>query len=178
MERMDFKEALEILHPATPHWKQVAEKETMMKHKRLRLTLVVLEAFVAITSIACGVGLAVGAVQFPLAWLAGTSFSDYTIPGLVMATMVGGSSLLAAEAIRTGRGGSLIVSALAGLLLMVFEVAEVVIIDRNLGNWLPFAVGFQTIYSVLSLIILGLAAFLWMTEYRHQHSHRRHVSKA
>jgi hypothetical protein len=62
----------------------VAEKKTMMKHKGVRLTLVVLEAFVALTSIACGVGLAVGAVQFPLAWLAGTVFSDYTIPGLLM----------------------------------------------------------------------------------------------
>ena len=64
-------------------------RETMMKHNRVRLTLVVLEAFVALTSIACGVGLMVGAVEFPVAWLAGTAFSDYTMPGLVMATVVG-----------------------------------------------------------------------------------------
>ena len=42
-----------------------------MKHKEVRLTLVVLESFVALTSIICGVGLAVGAIQFPLAWLQG-----------------------------------------------------------------------------------------------------------
>jgi hypothetical protein len=148
----------------------------MMKHRGVRLTLVVLEAFVALTSIACGVGLVVGAVQFPLAWLQGTPFSDYTIPGLAMAIIVGGSFLLAAETIFTGREGGVLVSALAGLLLVGFEVAEVAIIDRNVGNWLPVAVGLQAIYSVLSLTIFGLASSLWMTEYRSQHFRTRRVS--
>ena len=149
-----------------------------MKHKGVRLILVVLEAFVALTSIACGVGLTVGAVQFPLAWLQGTPFSDYTIPGLVMAIIVGGSSLLAAETILTGREGGVLVSALAGLLLTGFEVAEVAIIDPNVGNWLPLAVVLQAIYSGLSMTIFGLAASLWMTEYRRQQFHPRHVSHA
>ncbi len=149
----------------------------MTKHKRVRLTLIILEAFVALTSIACGLGLAVGAVQLPLAWLAGTPFSDYTWPGLVMAVVVGGSSFLAAELTRAGRSGDVVASALAGLLLMGCEVAEVAVIDRNLGNWLPFAVGFQAIYSTFSLAILGLAAFLWRTEY-YRHFQNRHISQA
>lgn len=135
-----------------------------MKYKRVRLTLFILEAFVALTSIACGIGLMVGAVQFPLAWLAGTPFSDYTVPGLVMAAVVGGSSFLAAEAILAGREGGVVASALAGLLLMGFEVAEVAMIDRNLGNGLPFALGFQALSSTFSLTILGLTTFLWRTE--------------
>ncbi len=148
-----------------------------MKHTGVRLTLVVLEAFVALTSIACGIGLAVGAFQFPLAWLAGTPFSDYTMPGLAMATIVGGSSFLAAEMTRAGREGGVVASALAGLLLMGCEVAEVMGIDRNLGNWLLLAVVLQAIYSVLSLTILGLAASLWVTERRRQRFHPRHVSQ-
>jgi hypothetical protein len=59
---------------------------------------------------------------------------------------------------------------------MGFEVVEVSIIDRNLGNWLLLVLPLQAIYSVLSLTIFGLAAFLWMTEYRSQHFHSRHVS--
>jgi hypothetical protein len=149
----------------------------MMKHKRVRFTLFVLEAFVALTSIACGVGLMVGAVQFPVAWLAGTPFSDYTMPGLVMAVVVGGSSSLAAEMTRAGRAGGVVASALAGLLLMGFEVAEVAMIDRNVGNWLPYAVGFQAIYSTLSLTIVGLAAFLWRTEHHRRHFQTRHVGQ-
>ena len=43
-----------------------------MKHKGVRLALVVLEAFVALTSIACGLGLAVGVIQFPLACVLAT----------------------------------------------------------------------------------------------------------
>jgi hypothetical protein len=150
----------------------------MMKHTGVRLTLVVLEAFVALTSIACGVGLAVGVVQFPLAWLAGTAFSDYTLPGLAMAIILGGSSLLAAEMVFTGREAGVVVSAIAGLLLMGCEVAEVVSIDRNLGNWLPLVVVLQAIYSLLSLTIVGLAVSLWRTEYRRQRFHPRHVSHA
>ncbi len=148
-----------------------------MKHKRVRLTLVVLEAFVALTSIACGLGLSVGAVQLPLAWLDGTPFSDYTMPGLVMAVVVGGSSFLAAEMIRAERRGGVVASTVAALLLMGCEIAEVAMIDRNLGYWLPFAVGFQAIYSMLSLTILGLAAFLWRTEQRHRHFQTRHISQ-
>ena len=148
-----------------------------MKHKGVRLTLVVLEAFVALTSIVCGVGLAVGAIQFPLAWLQGTPFSDYSILGQVMAIIVGGSSLLAAATILTGREVGVLVSALAGLLLMGFEVVELSIIDRNLGNWLLLVLPLQAIYSVISLTIFGLAVFLWMTEYRSQHFHSRHVSQ-
>ena len=147
-----------------------------MKHKGVRLTLVVLEAFVALTSIVCGAGLAVGAIQFPLAWLQGAPFSDYAILGLVMAIIVGGSSLLAAATILTGHKVGVLVSALAGLVLMGFEVVEVSIIDRNLGNWLLLVVPLQTFYSMLSLTIFGLAAFLWMTEYRSQRFHTRHVS--
>ena len=149
-----------------------------MKHKGVRLTLVVLEAFVALTSLACGVGLAVGAIQFPLAWLQGTPFSDYTIPGLVMATIVGGSSLLAAATILTGHEGGVLASALAGLLLIGFEVVEVVIIDRKVGDWLLLAVVLQAIYSVLALTTFGLAAFLWMKEYRRHHFPTSHVSHA
>ena len=148
----------------------------MMNNIGMRLTLVVLEVFVALTSIACGVSLAIGMVQLPLAWLAGTAFSDYTIPGLLMAIIIGGSSLLAAATVFTGREGGAVVSALAGLLLMGCEVAEVVGIDRNLGNWLPFVVLLQAIYSLISLTIIGLAASLWMTKYRYQHFHPRHVS--
>jgi hypothetical protein len=81
--------------------------------------LVGFEAFVALTSIVYGVGLAVGVVQFPLSWLQGTPFSDYVIPGLVMAIIAGGSSLLAAATILTGSKVGVLMSACAGLLLLV-----------------------------------------------------------
>ncbi len=149
-----------------------------MKHKGVRLLLVVLEAFVALTSIVCGVGLAVGVIQFPLVWLVGGPVHDYIILGWVMAILVGGSSLLAALTMLTGREVGVLFSVLAGLLLMGFEVVEVSLVDRNLGIWLLLVVPLQTIYSLIGLTMIGLAVFLWMTEYRSQHDHSRHVSHA
>lgn len=149
-----------------------------MKHKGVRLLLVVLEAFVALTSIVCGVGLAVGVIQFPLVWLVGGPVHDYIILGWVMAILVGGSSLLAALTMLTGREVGVLFSVLAGLLLMGFEVVEVSLVDRNLGIWLLLVVPLQTIYSLIGLTMIGLAVFLWMTEYRSQHDHSRHVGNA
>ncbi len=140
--------------------------------------LVVLEAFVALTSLVCGVGLAIEVIQFPLAWLAGAPVHDYIILGWVMAIVVGGSSLLAALTMLTGREVGVLFSALAGLLLLCFEVVEVSLVDRNLGIWLLLVVPLQTIYSVIGLTMIGLTVFLWMTEYRSQHVHSGHAGHA
>ena len=56
-------------------------------------------------------------------------------------------------------------SALAGLIVIGFEVVEVPIIDRY-ANTLATAVPQQIIMTVLGLACFGLAAYLWLTEYR------------
>ena len=146
-----------------------------MKHKILRISLFVLEAFGAITTIAGGIGLLTGAIPFPLGLLQGTPFVDYTIPGLALAIIVGGSMLLAAATIFTGREVGVLTSAFAGLAMIGFEVVEVFIIDRFGGSWLLIAVVLQAFYFVLGLTIFGLAAQLWLTEFRHVHrSHLEH----
>lgn len=55
-----------------------------MSHKGARLALVVLELFVAVGAIAGGIALLRGTfIQgIPVAWLAGTPFSDYIVLGL------------------------------------------------------------------------------------------------
>jgi hypothetical protein len=153
----------------------IMERRTTMRHKRVRLTLAVLEAFVALTAIGCGLGLEIGAIQFPLAWLAGTPFSDYALPGLLMAIIVGGSSLFAAATIFTEGEVGVLVSALAGLLLIGFEFVEAASIDPNLGSGLPLALGFQASYSAFALTIFGLAARLWVTEYYPHHFPTSHA---
>ena len=56
-------------------------------------------------------------------------------------------------------------SALAGLIVIGFEVIEVPIIDRY-ANTLATAVPQQIIMTVLGLACFGLATYLWLTEYR------------
>jgi hypothetical protein len=61
----------------------------------------VLEAFIALSAIGGGIAMLLGADKFPVEWLRNTPFSDYTIPALVLAIVVGGSSLVAAVEVVT-----------------------------------------------------------------------------
>jgi hypothetical protein len=53
-----------------------------MRHKRIRIALVVLEVFVALGAVAGGIGLLTGAIPVSLDALQGSPFVDYTVPGL------------------------------------------------------------------------------------------------
>jgi hypothetical protein len=118
---------------------------------RAHLPLVGLAVFVALTSIGCGVALAVGAHPLPRTWLRGSPLPDYTVLGLVMAVVVGGSALQAAALLRAGCVAGVLSAALAGLLLLGFEVAEVLLIDRNLGIWLLLVLPLQAVYTAIGL---------------------------
>lgn len=132
-----------------------------MKQLDVGRGLILIETFVALTSIICGLGMAVGVIQFPLAFLRGTPFSDHFIPGLIMAIAVGGSALLAAVLLLADRPSGILASACAGVILLSFEVVEVLGIDRNTGNLLPLVLALQTAYTLFALVMLGGAAFLW-----------------
>ena len=149
-----------------------------MKHKAMRISIFILVVFGALTTLAGGIGLLTGAIAAPLEWLEGSPFVDYTIPGLALAIIVGGSMLLAAATIFTGREIGVLASALAGLFMIGFEVVEIAVVDSSVGNWLSIAVALQAIFSVLGLAIFGLATYLWMAEYRSLHFPSRHASHA
>jgi len=149
-----------------------------MKHKIVRIAIFVLAVLGALTAFAGGVGILTGAITFPLEFLQGTPFIDYTIPGLALAIIVGGSFLFAAATILTGSEVGVLASALAGLFMIGFEVVEIAVVDRFGGNVLLIAVVLQAIYFVLGLAIFGLATYLWMAEYRSHHFPGRHPSHA
>jgi hypothetical protein len=114
----------------------------------------------------------------PIAWLAGTPFSDYIIPGLILVFVVGGSALLAAATVFIEREWALLISMLAGLIMAGYEVVEAISLDSKIGNALPTVLGLQLFYFVLGMAVFGLAGSLWMREYRSQHFHLRHASHA
>lgn len=139
-----------------------------MKHKGIRIALAIIEAVVGLGAIGGGIAILTGAFDqwFSLAWLAGTPFSDYTIPGLVLLLVVGGGMLLGAATQLIQREWAVLLSAALGLMLLGWEVVEVAIIDRYAQAVVPSAVVQQALFAVLGLVIFGLAAFLWMREYR------------
>lgn len=143
-----------------------------MKYLGTRMILVAVEAFVALTSLGCGFGLAGGVIRFPLVFLHGTPFPDYLIPGLAMAIIVGGSALIAAMLLLTEHELGSYMSAFAGLTLLGFEVAEVTSIDHNTGDLFPLVLAFQSIYTMFGLTMLGGSIILWIEEHR-EHRERR-----
>jgi hypothetical protein len=149
------------------------------KREIIRIALLVIAAFIATSAIEGGVAVLGGVVfgyKLPLAWLAGTPFGDYTIPGLALAIVVGGSALIAAATVFIHREWAVLVSQLAGLMMVGFLIVEIVSIDSKLGNALPTALAVQLFYFVLGLALFGLAGFLWMREYRAQHFHLGHAT--
>jgi len=153
---------------------------TTLKHKVTRIALFVIEAVIGLSAIQGGVALLRGDFMnvLPVAWLAGTPFSDYTIPGLALVIVVGGSALLAAATVLIDREWAVLLSVLAGLIMVGFEVVEIVCLDGKVGNALPMVLGLQLFYFVLGLAVFVLAGYLWMREYRSQHFHPGHVSHA
>jgi hypothetical protein len=151
-----------------------------MKHKAIRIVLVVIEAIIGLGAIGGGIAILTGSFDqwLPLAWLQGTPFSDYTIPGLLLLIVIGGGMLLAAATIFIQREWAVLLSALMGLVMIGFEIFEIAIIDRYADAIVPSTLAQQALMSGLGLVIFGLASYLWMSEYRERHFPTSPVSHA
>lgn len=142
-----------------------------MKHTILRITLFVVEVPAALGAIAGGLALLAGVIRFPLEQLQGTPFSNYTIPGLILTIVVGGSALVGAATMFLHREVAVLLSVAAGLIFAGWIIGEVILLG-------PFALTWQLPFFMWGLTIFGLAFSLWMTEYREQHLPIRHASHA
>jgi hypothetical protein len=151
-----------------------------MKHKGLRIALITIEAIIGLCAVGGGIALLSGAFAqwLPNSYLQGTPFSDYLIPSLVLIIVVGGGMLLTAAAQLVQREWTLFLSAVMGLIMVGFEVAEVAIINRYQEAVVFSTVLQQVLFSVLGLVIIGLAGYLWTMEYHGGHLLGGHASHA
>ena len=156
-------------------WTTEARPEQLraVEHKIMRIALLVMEGFILVGAVDGGLALQRGAFDqvVSVAWLAGTPFSNYAIPSLVLVIVVGGSALLAATTVFIHREWAVLASVAAGLVMVGFLVVEAVSIDGKVGDVLPTVIGMQLLYLVPGLVILGLAGSLWMREYGDRHIH-------
>jgi hypothetical protein len=122
--------------------------------------LLILDTFLGLTAVGGGLGLLTGAIAPPLDLLQGSPFNTYAIPGLVLLGLVGGSALGAAGLLlrRHSWGGS--ASAGAGLMIMGFEIVEVLVIGSSPG----LARQLQLFYLGLGLCMIALAIALRIAE--------------
>jgi hypothetical protein len=123
-----------------------------------RMILIALELFIGVSAIAGTVGLFGGTWSevLPVEMLQGSPFTNYAIPALALLVFVGGSSFLAAILLleRCSVGAS--VSLLAGMILVVFEAVEYLVIGLTMF--------LQPLMFALGLMVIALAAHRWTSK--------------
>lgn len=129
----------------------------MTAYRIERITLIALALFGAISAIGGGIAILVGSIEFPLEWLTGTPFRSYTIPGLVLTFIVGGSHLLAGVALIRRDDWGVPAAAMTGLIMIVWIIVEIALVGSEPGIMRQL----QTICMIIGLFELGLAALLW-----------------
>ena len=121
--------------------------------------LVVLALFNALSAFAGGVAVTAGIIGMPLSILAGSPFTSFVIPGIVLFVVVGGSQFVAAVLLLRRREAGLLWSTVAGIGMLVWIFVEIMIIGG--GAWLQtlyFLTGLAQVVLVLAL--LGIVAWL------------------
>ena len=114
-----------------------------------------LNLFLGITAVGGGIAILVGWINVPLSSLAGSPFTDYSVPAILLAAVIGGTALLAAWAVRI-RIMRLAVplSATAGGAIIIFEIVEWSIIGFAL---------LQAVYIAIGFAIVSVATWIQMT---------------
>lgn len=90
--------------------------------------LLIISLFNGLTATAGGIGLIAGFISIPKNLLNHTIFDSFMIPGLILAIVVGGSSLLASSALLTHKYYSRDLAGFAGLVMILWILSEVVLI--------------------------------------------------
>jgi len=135
-----------------------------MNNKRVRIPLILVNLFVAATTLYGAVAVV---PELPLDWL--RFFPDYTIPALALG-LVGCAALVAAVGVAVAPKLGAEVSLLAGLMMMAFEFVEALTVGSLLnpppvtnaqGN---VALWLQVFYFVVGLGMVLLGQLLWADE--------------
>jgi len=138
------------------------------KGRGVRIALGILTAFISLTAVGGGVAMLAGADEFPLEWLRGTPFDDYTIPALVLAIVVGGSALAALVSVIADTGMSSLFTMVAGLVMVGYIIVEVLLLNQIP----PGPTLIETSYFVIGGAVFGLGLYSKREEKREEGAER------
>lgn len=132
-------------------------------HKLLRVFLIIQTLFLGITAVLGGLALVTGWNSPPLSELNGSVFKDFTIPGISLFLIVGGSGFCAAVSLFRKSQLANVFSIAAGAVIMFFEFVEVLTIGsppgaaRNL-QIVYFGLGFIIVITALAVRFMEITA--------------------
>ena len=128
-----------------------------MSEKRVRMAVVAIDLFEAVSAFVGAVGRVVGFMNIPVTVLSGTPFTNFTVPALLLGALVGGSALVAGIIAMVGpRQFDALASAAAGCITVGWLAVEIAMI--GLGSWA------QVVWLLVGFAMIGLAALLWQVE--------------
>ena len=128
--------------------------------KTLYVALIVLTIFLALTALAGGIQLLEGTYAPSVDMLSGSLFKDYTIPGLALGLIVGGSAIFAAVLLIRKSKYSILFATTAGVIIMFFEFVEVLAIGSPVG----VARTLQIFYYGLGTVIVVVSMGTWFLD--------------
>lgn len=120
------------------------------------VVLIVLNVFLALTAFAGGIGLLAGLYAPGVEELQGSPFTNYTIPGLSLFVLVGGSALLAAVLLIRKSRFALLFSIGAGIIIMFFEFVEVLVIGSPPGAALVLQLFYFGLGTAIAVVSIGV----------------------
>jgi hypothetical protein len=109
-------------------------------------------AVAALNAFGGGIYGLLGAAGVPRAWLAGSPFTSYFVPSLILFWVVGGSLAVAALAVFASWRSARVLSTSAGVILLLWIVAQVAII--GFVSWL------QPVMAVVAVALMILPRWL------------------
>ena len=127
----------------------------MSPQREIRIILLVVEAFVAVTAFAGGIALMLGAlmpdlslvITPPTEYLEGSPFPSYLVPGLILALVLGGVHAIAFALFLGRRPSALFAAAAAGYAALIWIFVQMMLI--------PFSF-LQAVYFIAGAVELGL----------------------
>lgn len=124
-----------------------------------RATLIVLQSFVAFTTI---FGAFVVVPTLPLEWIQRGPMTDYTIPAIALG-LVGVSAIVSVVLLVLGSTHAPVVTMISGAMMIAFEFVEIAIVGLSVivhgadepVSWL------QIFYIAIGVVVMTLAYRLW-----------------
>jgi hypothetical protein len=128
--------------------------------KILYASLIILTIFLAFTTVLGGIALLTGWIPMDEKMLAGSIFPDYTLPGLALALIAGGSATLASILLLRKSRFAILFSIAAGIVIMFFEFVEVLTIGAPAGLTRTL----QAFYFGLGTFIAAASIGVWFID--------------
>ena len=126
----------------------------------VRIGLLVLSGFVAVSAIAGAIWVV---PTMPLEWLKYGPFTDWTVPAIALG-LVGVVAAVTFVALLVRPWAGALLSILAGLAMVVFELVEIGVVGWTLTD--PTLEGFQKSLQLVYLIVGSAQAILWWVLWR------------